>query len=301
MKQLLLVILIITSTACMTVKKSYSNTEIEKRIELQHIKDLELAITETSGLEYYQNQIITHNDSGDSPTLYFLDTLGNIKQARTYSNMKAVDWEDITRDDTNLFIADTGNNYGDRKDLIIYKIKLEDLNNENAPVEQLKISYPNQTSFIRGEQNHPYDAESLVAIEDNLYIFSKDWKDQTTIIYKFNKQYPIQKAQYITSYDIKGLVTGATFDGLNTVTICGYNSNLTPFIYEVNYRNGTFDFKTKEEILIEGGAQVEGIISTNTNSNKESYYLSSEAVNIKLGEDESLTKAQLYKLKRTKI
>ena len=296
--RLLYLFMLIAFISCNAPK---TTVEKQKELVFKTITNLSSELTETSGLEYYQNQIITHNDSGDSPTLYFLDTLGNIKQARTYSNMKAVDWEDITRDDTNLFIADTGNNYGDRKDLIIYKIKLEDLNNENAPVKQLKISYPNQTSFIRGEQNHPYDAESLVAIEDNLYIFSKDWKDQTTIIYKFNKQDPIQKAQYITSYDIKGLVTGATFDGLNTVTICGYNSNLTPFIYEVNYRNGTFDFKTKEEILIEGGAQVEGIISTNTNSSKESYYLSSEAVNIKLGEDESLTKAQLYKLKRTKI
>ena len=296
--RLLYLFMLIAFISCNAPK---TTVEKQKELVFKTITNLSSELTETSGLEYYQNQIITHNDSGDSPTLYFLDTLGNIKQARTYSNMKAVDWEDITRDDTNLFIADTGNNYGDRKDLIIYKIKLEDLNNENAPVKQLKISYPNQTSFIRGEQNHPYDAESLVAIEDNLYIFSKDWKDQTTIIYKLNKQDPIQKAQYITSYDIKGLVTGATFDGLNTVTICGYNSNLTPFIYEVNYRNGTFDFKTKEEILIEGGAQVEGIISTNTNSNKESYYLSSEAVNIKLGEDESLTKAQLYKLKRTKI
>ena len=296
--RLLYLFMLIAFISCNAPK---TTVEKQKELVFKTITNLSSELTETSGLEYYQNQIITHNDSGDSPTLYFLDTLGNIKQARTYSNMKAVDWEDITRDDTNLFIADTGNNYGDRKDLIIYKIKLEDLNNENAPVKQLKISYPNQTSFMRGEQNHPYDAESLVAIEDNLYIFSKDWKDQTTIIYKLNKQDPIQKAQYITSYDIKGLVTGATFDGLNTVTICGYNSNLTPFIYEVNYRNGTFDFKTKEEILIEGGAQVEGIISTNTNSNKESYYLSSEAVNIKLGEDESLTKAQLYKLKRTKI
>ena len=296
--RLLYLFMLIAFISCNAPK---TTVEKQKELVFKTITNLSSELTETSGLEYYQNQIITHNDSGDSPTLYFLDTLGNIKQARTYSNMKAVDWEDITRDDTNLFIADTGNNYGDRKDLIIYKIKLEDLNNENAPVEQLKISYPNQTSFIRGEQNHPYDAESLVAIEDNLYIFSKDWKDQTTIIYKLNKQDPIQKAQYITSYDIKGLVTGATFDGLNTVTICGYNSNLTPFIYEVNYSNGTFDFKTKEEILIEGGAQVEGIISTNTNSSKESYYLSSEAVNIKLGEDESLTKAQLYKLKRTKI
>ncbi|MEP0479453.1 MAG: hypothetical protein ABJD23_04515, partial [Nonlabens sp.] len=229
--------------------------------------------------------------------LYFLDTLGNLLYNKTYRNMKAVDWEDITKDDEYLYIADLGNNYGDRKDLTIYKIALTDLQNEDATVTQLNIDYPDQKSFDRGEQNHPYDAESIVAVEENLYVFSKDWKDQTTIIYKIGKDKQHQTAQNITSYDIKGLVTGATYNGTNTVTVCGYNTNLIPFVYRINYQNGKFEFTKKEELLIEGGAQVEGIISINSDSNKETYYLSSEAANIKLGEDEALTTSQLYRVK----
>ncbi|WP_405378047.1 hypothetical protein [Nonlabens sp. Asnod3-A02] len=298
MKQLVLIILIALSIhSCKTVQQESNPHDKPQRITTNHVTDLAQIITETSGLEYYQNQIITHNDSGDTPTLYFLDTLGNLLYHKTYKHMTAIDWEDVTKDDEYLYIADLGNNYGDRKDLTIFKIALTDLQNENATVTRLNINYPDQKSFERGEQNHPYDAESIVAVEENLYVFSKDWKDQTTIIYKIDKNKQRQTAQNITSYNIKGLVTGATYNGSNTVTVCGYNSNLIPFVYRINYQNGKFEFAKKEELLIEGGAQIEGIISIHSDSNKETYYLSSEATNIKLGEDEALTTSQLYKVK----
>ncbi|WP_405370576.1 hypothetical protein [Nonlabens sp. Asnod2-A12] len=298
MKQLVLIILIALSIhSCKTVQQESNPHDKPQRITTNHVTDLAQIITETSGLEYYQNQIITHNDSGDTPTLYFLDTLGNLLYHKTYKHMTAIDWEDVTKDDEYLYIADLGNNYGDRKDLTIFKIALTDLQNENATVTRLNINYPDQKSFERGEQNHPYDAESIVAIEENLYVLSKDWKDQTTIIYKIDKNKQRQTAQNITSYNIKGLVTGATYNGSNTVTVCGYNSNLIPFVYRINYQNGKFEFAKKEELLIEGGAQIEGIISIHSDSNKETYYLSSEATNIKLGEDEALTTSQLYKVK----
>lgn len=301
MKQLLLLILITISIhSCKTAQQESNQHDKHQRITTNHITDLTPIITETSGLEYYKKQIITHNDSGDSPTLYFLDTLGNLLYHKTYKNMIAIDWEDVTKDKEFLYIADIGNNYGDRKDLSILKIALTDLQNEDATVTRLNINYPNQKSFERGAQNHPYDAESIVAIEENIYLFSKDWKDQTTIIYKLDKAKQRQIAQKITSYHIKGLVTGATYDGTNTVTVCGYNNNLTPFIYKINYSNGEFEFLKKEELLIEGGAQVEGIISIHNDRNKETYYLSSEAANIKLGEDEALTSSQLYKVMRFK-
>ncbi|PPK96285.1 hypothetical protein LY01_00101 [Nonlabens xylanidelens] len=298
MKQLVLIILIALSIhSCKTVQQESNRHDKPQRITTNHVTDLAQTITETSGLEYYQNQIITHNDSGDTPTLYFLDTLGNLLYHKTYKHMTAIDWEDVTKDDEYLYIADLGNNYGDRKDLTIFKIALTDLQNENATVTRLNINYPDQKSFERGEQNHPYDAESIVAIEENLYVFSKDWKDQTTIIYKIDKNKQRQTAQNITFYNIKGLVTGATYNGSNTVTVCGYNSNLIPFVHRINYQNGKFEFAKKEELLIEGGAQIEGIISIHSDSNKETYYLSSEATNIKLGEDEALTTSQLYKVK----
>ncbi len=298
MKKLVFISLIVlTCLSCKTQTNRATRVFKETDLEFQLIKNLDNDLTETSGLEYYNNLIITHNDSGDQPTLYFLDQKGTLLYSKTYKNMKAVDWEDITKDDTHLYIADTGNNRGNRKDLSIYKIALKELNNEDALVEKLHLSYPDQKSFEKGDQDHPYDAESLVAIEKDLYLFSKDWKDQTTVIYKINKNQKDQKAEKVSSYNIKGLVTGATFNGKNTVLLCGYNSSLTPFVFKVHYENGTFEFLEKQELSINGGAQVEAISYLTTKNTKEVYYFSCEATNIQLGEDEALSQSKLYELK----
>jgi hypothetical protein len=292
--------LFIIFTACKTPVTKIIAPKPEASIGIQLIKKLAPQLTETSGLEYDKGLLITHNDSGDLPTLYFLDLQGTILYSKTYKNMKAVDWEDITKDDTHLYIADIGNNKGNRKDLTIYKIALNDLENENAPVKELHISYPDQKTFEKGNQDHSYDAESIVAIADSLYIFSKDWKDQTTVLYKLHKNQQDQVAQKISSHPVKGLITGATFNGTDTILICGYNSSLTPFVFTVAYKNGAFEFGKKQELYIQGGAQVEAISYLKTENNKELYYFSCEATNIQLGEDEALSQAQLYQLKKTR-
>lgn len=293
----IILFLLLINLSCKTTKTNQVTATQNRTINLSQINNLSSDITETSGLELYNDLIITHNDSGDKPTLYFLNENGEIIKRKTYKNMSNVDWEDITKDDEFLYIADIGNNYGNRKDLVIYKIRLSDLDNENAPVEKLAINYPNQTSFQRGNQDHPYDAESLVAIDNDLFVFSKDWKDQTTIIYKINKNKTKQSAGEIVSYNVEGLITGATYNGTDTVMLCGYNSDLQPFIIPIDYKNGKFNFNEKIEIPIENGAQVEAITFYGNSNNQEIYFISCEAVNIKLGEDEAKTAAQLYQLK----
>ena len=81
-------------------------------------------VLESSGLIYYNNRLITHNDSGNSPQLYELDSLGSqIFRTITINNATNIDWEDITQDDTYIYVGDFGNNSGNRQDLRIYRIK----------------------------------------------------------------------------------------------------------------------------------------------------------------------------------
>ena len=84
--------------------------------------DLGKDLIETSGLEVYGENLITHNDSGGEASLYYLSKKGEIKYKRKISSAKNKDWEDITRDDKYIYIADMGNNFNNRKDLKIYKI-----------------------------------------------------------------------------------------------------------------------------------------------------------------------------------
>jgi len=287
-------------TSCDSSKGTIEKSSLENEkptFSFSKITALSPRLTESSGLEYMDNNLVTHNDSGDTPTIYFIDKNGKEQKSFTYKNMTAIDWEDITKDEEFLYIADIGNNYGNRKDLTIYKIALQDLEDENAPVQPLHINYPDQKSFERGDQDHPYDAESIVAIGDYLYVFSKDWKDQTTIVYQIDKNKMNQSAQKVSSFNIKGLVTGATFNGTDAVMLCGYNSNLSPFVAKVHYEDGSFMFQDKEDLDLTGGAQVEAITYTETKNGEEIYYFSCEAFNIKLGEDEAKSAAQLFQLR----
>ena len=50
-------------------------------------------------------QFITHNDSGGDPKLYYLDKKGKIVFERTLDGVKNNDWEDITKDDQFIYVA----------------------------------------------------------------------------------------------------------------------------------------------------------------------------------------------------
>jgi hypothetical protein len=84
-------------------------------------------LDESSGLIFYNNTIITHNDSGNQANLYEIDaSTGTITRTVTITNATNVDWEDIAQDASYIYIADIGNNYGNRTDLKIYKISKVD-------------------------------------------------------------------------------------------------------------------------------------------------------------------------------
>ena len=84
--------------------------------------DLPQTVKETSGLLVVDGKIITHNDSGDAANLYELDSVtGNLLRTINITNATNVDWEDIALDDTHIYVADIGNNNGNRTDLTIYK------------------------------------------------------------------------------------------------------------------------------------------------------------------------------------
>jgi hypothetical protein len=77
-------------------------------------------VKKTSGLLFLDGKIITHNDSGDAANLYEIDSLsGAILRTISISNATNIDLEGLAENDTHLFIADIGNNNGNREDLKI--------------------------------------------------------------------------------------------------------------------------------------------------------------------------------------
>jgi hypothetical protein len=64
-------------------------------------------LSEISGMDLINDStLVAHNDGGHEPMLYLLNLQGEIQKTVKISNAANVDWEDITVDDTHIYIGD---------------------------------------------------------------------------------------------------------------------------------------------------------------------------------------------------
>lgn len=221
-------------------------------------------INETSGLEFYNNNFITHNDSGGEPSLYVFNEMGEVIETIGLNKnpdfeIENNDWEDITNDNEYLFVADTGNNFGNRDNLNIIRVsKGTDFMVDGI----IEISYSDQESFFP-RPKHKYDAEAIIVIEDKIALFSKDRENLNTDLYLVDKNQ--NGSQILTSevsYNVNTLITGGDYDeDRNLLALVSYNSNGNQYLLLFknfklnNLENNTFK---KFKIPLEQ-AQIEAV------------------------------------------
>jgi len=211
---------------------SCNEDSIENYIEAEILTTIELPkeINETSGLEIINNNFITHNDSGGNPILYEFNQEGviinrfNINDGSGY-NLENVDWEDLGADGEYLYIADTGNNFGNRKDL---KLITVDPSSNFQAVNEISISYKDQESFLP-KLRHKFDAEGLAIIDDQIALFSKDRDSLNTDIYFIpSNGGPLSS---INTFSVNALITGADYDkDLGLLALISYDSDGNQYI-----------------------------------------------------------------------
>lgn len=131
-------------------------------------------IKEASGLVITNNKNFwTHNDGG-VPVLFCLDSTGSITKTLHF-NHRNNGWEDLAYINGSLYIASIGNNKNIRKDLRILKILYPDtITQPIITAEVIKFKYENQTEFPPLQKDFNFDADALLAIDQNLYIFTKN-------------------------------------------------------------------------------------------------------------------------------
>ncbi len=204
------------------------------------VTELPEIVKESSGLAFYNGRIYTHNDSGNEPIIYVIDTVSfQIVQKIKLKGAKNHDWEDICCDGTTLYVGDIGNNKGKRTNLSIYIVLLSELpESSDVEVEPEKIDFyfADQTVFEYKKHRHDYDCESLMATGSYLYLFSKCWHTGTSRIYRLAKTPGKQVAQVVNWFNPNGLVTGADYDSKNKrIVLTGYvNKVWEPFVYVIN-------------------------------------------------------------------
>lgn len=261
MRQILSFLMLLSLTSCGSTQGL--------RLELLPVARFDSSLSETSGLIRWQQGFISHNDSGNAPELFVLNHEGEIS-ARLTVPAKNHDWEDIAVQGNTLYLADTGNNSGRRRELNILALTLAQGTLNLASI--LPVAYAEQTSFQPPRHQHNFDAEALTKVDDELWLFTKRWLDQETAIYKIpthqgaitgttaTASTPLHAQQRLNT---QMLVTGADFDEkTNTLMLIGYsrswfNRHAWIWLYPV-YEGRVLEYLGRKLMLSQNG-QFEGI------------------------------------------
>ena len=303
MKKYMGLLLTITVSVLLTNCSSASDTAITitSTPSLTFVSNLHNDVRESSGLAEVNGKTYTHNDSGNAALLYEINTsTGDVVRTIIINGATNVDWEDLAYDDTYLYIADTGNNLGSRTDLKIYKVLKSDIATKAmVDAEEILFSYADQTTFDYASYTTPYDAEALIAYNGQLYLFTKNWADNTSKIYNI----PTAPGNYVVTsvtqktFDV--MITGAAIDNANnSVALVGYANpynSITPFKKMIIMLSGFtgeafFSGKIAKYTVLEsqGFIQLEAILF-NTSTQ---LYLSAESLTVQSVEQP----ARLYKV-----
>lgn len=199
--------------------------------DIVSVWNLPQSIRETSGLIFHNGKLITHNDSGNAAELYELDVeTQQISRTIQVADVGNMDWEDLTQDDNYIYIGDFGNNLGARQDLSILRIAKSEFDTSDlVTAERISFSFEDQTDFTPNE-NSDFDVEAVFSLNDNLIVLTKQWQQMGTAAYRIPKEPGSHIAEQLGTYQVDGLVTGATFDTLEgKLYLVGYSRFLSPF------------------------------------------------------------------------
>ena len=142
-------------------------------------------ITESSGLTASRTSpgaYWTHNDSGDGPFIYALNTRGESLAVFRVAGANARDWEDIAagpgpqRNRSYLYIGDIGDNSAKRSDIVVYRIPEPDLKTANKNSSKTRpLATENAEAIRLTYPDGKHDAETLLVHPStgNLYIMTK--------------------------------------------------------------------------------------------------------------------------------
>lgn len=195
---------------------------------------LDEALTESSGLIFWNNRLWTHHDDNNTK-LYALDTAnGNTLQNINLPHVINNDWEEISQDDNYVYVGDFGNNAeGNRSDLHILRITKSSIL-QNAPIiDTIRFQYGNQSNFdVQTVNTTEFDCEAMIVTSDSIYLFKKQWTSFKSTVYRIPKVPGNYTADSLFTLEVNGLVTGATYlPAKKLVALCGYSSAGVPFLY----------------------------------------------------------------------
>ena len=225
-------------------------------------------IAETSGLACLDNdQFLTINDSGNPAAIYQLDAQGRISK-RLSTNGHNQDWEALAIHQGRLWIADIGNNSGQRQTLQLYHTVLPSSQAAELAVEMLELRYPEAPKTSPSHYQHELDAEALVSTGSQLLIFSKNWLGMQSRVYEVDtSKKAVMLKQIGETSALPGLITDVAYSMQQQVfVVAGYqNFRLNPLSFVLSGDFVPFlavldaQYRVIKSVPISTGGQLEAV------------------------------------------
>ena len=232
-----------------------------------HLTDLPPLLQEASGLLRVGSDTWLVLDSGNDHAMYRVsEESGEVLQQVTLSNATNVDWEAISTDGTHVYIADVGNNAGTRTDLRVYRFPSPALPNtaSSITVDTIRFRYADQVDFTPLPDGTNWDCEALLAMDDSLFLFTKNWVDGRTDIYVLPALPGDHEAVRRGGFDTQGLITGASYDPVSErVALLGYTElGMEPFVWILSdfAASDLFSGQHVRHELLTGPLQAEAVV-----------------------------------------
>ncbi|WP_288376219.1 hypothetical protein [Chryseobacterium culicis] len=286
MKKILLIVILFAGQSAFAQQTDFL------KIKKYRVGYLEDAIQETSGLNILNGKLYTFNDSGNPAELFEIDKKNGKIIRKLKTNLINTDWEALASDGENFYIGDFGNNEGTRKDLMIYKVPYQRLD-ESITIKipgsersfdgtKILFYYPEQTEFTSKNIKNDFDAEAMIYLNGKLHIFTKEWVSKSTSHYIVDPEISeLQKAEKTETYKTGFVVTDASYFD-KKLYLVGYTKKTEVFLDVFTETEPGIFFKEKPKHYYLGTAlslsQIEGI-----SVDESGIYISGEKFRYPLG------------------
>lgn len=242
------------------------------------LSKLDNIFRENSGLEFVNDQLWTLVDGGGENNIYSLNFgTGDWLEQIDIQGATNVDYEALTASSSHFYIADIGNNDGEREDLVIYKFSHPQAVGQyiTATPERIEFSYPEQQGFEKDPMTN-FDAEAIFFHTDNLYVFTKQHGNKHTVIYEIPSIPGQHDAVAKGELNVEMLVTDADINNKGNKVVLVGNDGSQVFLWLLMDFPGDKFFNGKKIKInigsMESVGQVEGVAFNDDNS----VFLSSE-------------------------
>ncbi len=205
----------------------YAQEKIEFfKIKKYHTATLPDSLRETSGLSFFNGKLYSFNDGGNPSEIFEINKNSGKILSKAKLPVANNDWEAITHDGENFYIGDFGNNAGTRRNLKVFKTKID----STEKIKEIPFYYPEQNDFDTKLINNDFDAEAMIFLNGKIHIFTKEWVSKRTTHYvldpNLNENQPAQK---IESFGTGFFVTDAYYYDKKLYLI-GYTKKMEVFL-----------------------------------------------------------------------